>query len=553
MSAIWFIFVVGLLNTCLGFAIAVRLGRRYRAATEAGSEWDFDDDFTLPAPPVYAAASDPAAAPEPLAELAADEPEGELQGDAEAAEWSGADVGSAPAGPSVSGPGGDLPDDADGAATAGPSVSEPGGDLLDDANGAAPPSPAPAPDVESRATVEASDPVSAARPSDPSGETRASEATDRSGAAAAEVPHNGLAAPTVAADDGQTLPGERPDAAADLAESEKAIEAFLAEVTQYQGRLDQADAELRLQAENPDGDSLRTCLESLLEAGREYAEQREQARVQLDRVCGEKPEFAAAGEHLRGAVGRQDRQVESTARAITAFPYDDNLAQGCRVMMDETARLMDANFQVRDALHEASGAVVRAACQPEELEPAKRSDALTGVESRVALERALVEWLSDDAGRVESLAVAAIDVDGFSRVNRQFGHATGDLLLQAIGKLLVAEQHGQTRLARSGGERFVMLFPDTDLRTATNSVERLRQIVESAHFDYKRDDIRITVSCGVAEATSGDTPESILARAEATLMEAKRYGRNRTFLHEGKYPAPVAPPKFNIEPRQMPL
>ena len=97
------------------------------------------------------------------------------------------------------------------------------------------------------------------------------------------------------------------------------------------------------------------------------------------------------------------------------------------------------------------------------------------------------------------------------------------------------------------------MFPDSDLRATTNAVERLRQIVELACFVYKNSEIRITVSCGVTEAVGEDTPDSVMARAEATLMEAKRYGRNRTFIHEGKYPTPVVPPKFPIEQRRMTL
>ncbi len=658
MNAVWFIFVVGLLNTCLGFAIAVHLGRRYRAATEAEGEWDFDNDLPLPEKPVQTAVSEPA--PEPVAQPTAVEPEVDVQAEAPTpSEESSATAPSAeasePAEPAT-------PVAAE--AEAVPADTAASDDVPSPADEITPPSAPPAPEAEVAASAEppaetSADPIpevpDKTRTSDPLPSTDPSVLAERSGAATPEIrpesqaesnsaPNDrvlgpperteqtdGATAPAAALQDGpeaesQPQPdhpeqgttgtktpeaetagaalgddasgpaGSDPPAAqgtdpstpsadksteteaapapaeeaataasdnaapqarsskpSDLAASEKAIEAFLAEVSQYQGELDKADAELRMQAENPDGDSIRACLESLVEAGREYAGQREQAREQLGHVWGEVPEFAAVGERLHGTMRRQDEQIESTERAIAAFPYDDNLSQGCRVMIDETARLMDANLLVRDALNEAGAAAVRGAAPAVELTPARRSDPLTGADSRVALEQTLVEWLSDEADGIDSLAVAAIDVDGFSQINRQFGYAAGNLLLQAIGKLLLAEQRSKTRLARSGGERFVMLFPDADLREATNAVERLRQIVERASFDHKHDEIRVTVSCGVTDAIGDDTPESILARAEATLMEAKRYGRNRTFLHEGKYPTPVVPPKFPIEPRRMPL
>lgn len=635
MNAVWFIFVVGALNTCLGFAIAVHLGRRYRTATEAEGDWDFDDDFTLPQKPAQAAASEPV--PEPLADPTAVEPQGRSDAatEAESADTAASDDVPSPVDEVTSPPSAPAPE-ADAAASAEPAaeasadrspdapepgdISEPvsstGPSTLAERSGAATPEMEPESPAESRSAAddivsrppertestgaagsvpsavpsdgplpgdnaETASRPQAARPEEPSSRAETPEAEaagagrgdDTSGPAgsgppaAQEADHSAPTAgesteakPATAPVDETATAGSgdadrRADSSkeANLAASEKAIEAFLAEVNQYQGHLDKADAELRMQAENPDGDSIRACLDSLMEAGREYAGQREQAREQLGHVWGEVPQFAAVGERLRGTVGRQDEQMESTERAIAAFPYDDNLSQGCRVMIDETARLMDANLRVRDTLNEANAAAVRAAPPMVEWASAKRSDPLTGADSRVALERTLVEWLSDEAGRLDSLAVAAIDIDGFSQINRQFGYAAGNLLLQAIGKLLVAEQRSKTRLARSGGERFVMLFPDADLRDATNAIERLRQIVEQASFDYKRDEIRVTVSCGVSETTGDDTPESVLARAEATLMEAKRYGRNRTFLHEGKYPTPVVPPKFPIEPRRMPL
>ena len=488
MTAVWFIFVVGLLNTCLGFAVAVHLGRRYRALTAAEPGWDFDEEFAPPALPDAGGVSEPAAGTEPAVVPAPARSDGEPPGGQDPA---------VPLFPAI--------------ATA--SEGRPGED--------------PEPDRVEQ-------PVLSDRPSE--AEETASPPSEAIGPAAPSAP---------AGADASTPPP--------TSGGEEAIEAFLAEVEQYQGQLDRADAELRSQAESPDGDSIRTCLQSLLEAGREYAEQREQARARLHDCWGEQPEFGLVNEHLHGAVGRQDAQIESTERAIAAFPYTTDLSGGCRVMIDETARLMDANLLVRDTLDEAGAAAARSDQRLADLEPARRVDALTGADSRAALGRTLLEWMDDRAEHVDTLAVAVLDIDNFSQVNRRFGHAVGNLVLQAIGKLLVAEQRGGARFSRVSGERFVLLLPNVDLREATNGVERLRQIVELARFEYKSEEIRTTVSCGVAEATGDDTPDTILARAEATLMEAKRYGRNRTFLHEGKYPTPVVPPKFSLEPRHMTL
>lgn len=419
MNAVWFIFVVGLLNTGLGFAVAMYLGARYRLISGAGADWQFDA--------------------------------GEQWSDAAAV---------------------------------------------------------------------------ASKPDD-------------------ETPR--LATPAITEPDAPVGQSGPPLA------TEQAVEAFLAEVEQYQGQLDQVDTKLRSQTDNPEGGSIRDCLQSLLEAGREYVEQRERARDQIAKVHGEHPEFGIVCEDLQQAVSRQDQQIARTEQAISEFPYTGDLADGCRAMIGETGKLTDANLVVRDSLHEVDLAVARGEHRLADLEPRKRYDALTGTDSRAALEGTLQQWLAEGAEHVAALSVAAIDIDGFSGVNQRFGHVVGNQVLQALGTMLVGEKSPGARIARFSGERFILSFPGTTLRDATNNVERLRQIIEKARFDHREEEICLTVSCGVTEAADGDSADDLLARAETTLMEAKRYGRNRTFIHEGSYPTPVVPPTFSIESRRMRL
>ena len=92
-----------------------------------------------------------------------------------------------------------------------------------------------------------------------------------------------------------------------------------------------------------------------------------------------------------------------------------------------------------------------------------------------------------------------------------------------------------------------------DPQSAINTIERCRQTIDNAHFEHKDFDIRITVSCALTRANDADSPSSILVRVESALREAKRYGHNRTFMHEGKYPTPVVPPDMTIEPLHIPI
>lgn len=87
-------------------------------------------------------------------------------------------------------------------------------------------------------------------------------------------------------------------------------------------------------------------------------------------------------------------------------------------------------------------------------------------------------------------------------------------------------------LARYGGEEFVILLTETDVITAMDVVNKLREKVEGSGFHFKEERVPVTVSCGVAEFRREDTPEQVFNRADAALYRAKEAGRNRCMQEE---------------------
>ena len=117
--------------------------------------------------------------------------------------------------------------------------------------------------------------------------------------------------------------------------------------------------------------------------------------------------------------------------------------------------------------------------------------------------------------------------------------------------MLVAEPTGRTQVSRFQDNTFLVMFSDTDARSAANSIERFRQMIERTKFRRRETQIQFTLSGAVAELRPGDTPDGLLARLKTTLTLAKRYGRNRCFLHEGEYPSPVIPPAFALAEQEV--
>lgn len=151
--------------------------------------------------------------------------------------------------------------------------------------------------------------------------------------------------------------------------------------------------------------------------------------------------------------------------------------------------------------------------------------------TQVANKRHFVEFLEREIARAtrhgRPLSLVLFDLDHFKNVNDRFGHLAGDRVLNGIAALVSAQVRRDELLARYGGEEFVVVLPETSLDAAALFCERIRAGIESATFDFDGEPLKATVSLGVTELVPADTLESLVARADALLYEAKQAGRNR--------------------------
>jgi len=154
-------------------------------------------------------------------------------------------------------------------------------------------------------------------------------------------------------------------------------------------------------------------------------------------------------------------------------------------------------------------------------------DPLTGALNRRAFTFLAAKSLSRSERSSYSLAVLLFDLDHFKRVNDTRGHGFGDQLLCRFASVILSALRVEDSLCRYGGEEFVALLPDTGPEEAVAVAERLRQ---SYRADPCAREVNGTVSVGVAIFTPGDTPDTLLKRADLALYQAKAGGRNCTFL-----------------------
>ncbi|MFK4809257.1 PleD family two-component system response regulator [Devosia neptuniae] len=157
------------------------------------------------------------------------------------------------------------------------------------------------------------------------------------------------------------------------------------------------------------------------------------------------------------------------------------------------------------------------------------TDDMTGLYNRRYFERHLGVMLSKAQSQGRDMALMILDVDHFKAVNDTYGHDIGDSVLKEFANRLKRNVRGVDLACRFGGEEFVVLMPDTDVRQAESIAERVRQSVAERSFEAGAGRmIGVTVSVGVTLNESlSDTPETLIKRADVALYRAKREGRNR--------------------------
>ncbi|MCJ7749613.1 MAG: GGDEF domain-containing protein, partial [Armatimonadetes bacterium] len=165
------------------------------------------------------------------------------------------------------------------------------------------------------------------------------------------------------------------------------------------------------------------------------------------------------------------------------------------------------------------------------------TDHLTGLPNRREVESRLALELKRGARYGRPVSLLMIDVDNLKEVNDEFGHAAGDDVLCVLARMMKENIRSSETAGRLGGDEFAIVLPETDARQAAALADRLIERVSAAVGAWPSlpdsDAIVATVgmSIGVADSRNGALPpKELMARADAALYEAKRLGKNRSWV-----------------------
>jgi diguanylate cyclase (GGDEF)-like protein len=258
-------------------------------------------------------------------------------------------------------------------------------------------------------------------------------------------------------------------------------------------------------------------------------------RVQFEAVGGDATVGAADGRVLDARDDVAFEAVELgapvTERTTMALPIQID-GQVAAVLVarrpDDGAEFAEVERRIADLLATQVAVALRNADRHSTMRDAAVRDPLTGLLNRRYFDEAVETAFATARRAGVALSLIVLDLDRFSAVNNEHGHAVGDAVLRGVARAMVDSVRVGDTVARFGGEEFVIVAPSADTAEAVVIAERIRAAVAAVSVPLESAALSITVSAGVASLTEDELDGKALFRAaDSALLAAKRAGRDR--------------------------
>jgi diguanylate cyclase len=263
-------------------------------------------------------------------------------------------------------------------------------------------------------------------------------------------------------------------------------------------------------------------------------------------------DFFRFNERLAGQIKEmtqhiiQETKASAEAADQSSQRLSDSLDKGSRIQeivqaaewlketIAEVTRIKEVSDHLGRSLTEKSVRLDEVVASLDQLEVMILTDELTRLTNRRGWEQRLNHEFERFNRYERPCSMMILDLDDFKEINDKHGHLIGDKVLQEVARGLMNDLRSMDTAARYGGEEFTCLLPETDLKGAVQTAERLRMGIVQTLFTVRNAHVPITASFGVATFRKGDKdPQEALARADQALYQAKSKGKNRV-CHEAE-------------------
>lgn len=191
-----------------------------------------------------------------------------------------------------------------------------------------------------------------------------------------------------------------------------------------------------------------------------------------------------------------------------------------------TSKFDEIQSHMSDEVKKANEIITQLSTQVKILEEKSNLDSLTKVFNRRALSSYLKNVCSNKELSYE-FHMLILDIDDFKNINDKCGHVAGDKVLIFIANILKKTLRDGDKVFRYGGEEFIIILNRIDDIHCKQITNRLLALVRGNKLIYKGEGLRVTMSIGTTKYVNGDTPDSIIARADKALYKAKTNGKDQ--------------------------
>ncbi len=240
-----------------------------------------------------------------------------------------------------------------------------------------------------------------------------------------------------------------------------------------------------------------------------------------------------------GSVGQFDREVSDLSRMVR--PGGSSVTMTTDRLVLAIDRIIASNAQLTRDLDRAEQMLADQTRQIETYLSEARTDPLTGLANRRALDHELDHRFARFRGGGRGFTLILIDIDHFKRVNDTHGHPAGDEVLRQLAGRLSSTFSGAL-VARFGGEEFAVLTEEP-IGVAADRVDSLRRAVADWAVVFEGQEIAVTLSAGVSAPGDETRVGPLVRRADQALYAAKRVGRNRVYVDPGTGPHLLGSPE----------
>ena len=222
-----------------------------------------------------------------------------------------------------------------------------------------------------------------------------------------------------------------------------------------------------------------------------------------------------------------DKTLNEQIDVIKAAENMSDILSTKDVVLGQAKKIQSQTDAMREELEESKRTTSKLTQLLEQVESKAMIDPLTQVFNRGTYNMEIAQMIKEFKRYKNPAALIIIDIDHFKIFNDDYGHKVGDAVLALVASVIKGAVRDTDMVFRYGGEEFVVLLDNLDLKNALTVAEKVRAQIESHHLTNKANVLNITVSIGLSCFKEGDIETSIFERADKALYQGKQNGRNR--------------------------